>query len=103
MSFHHITGGFMIKLENEKVRAEKHYTIGYDKKNDRYILSVIVPWVAWFNRYYLISKQEYDFYETDLEKLDLLAEECYKAKTSSKRFVYSEKVEENNGVRPHIT
>jgi len=87
----------IIELENEKTRQDKYYSVGYDKTNNRYLLSVVVTWVAWYYRYYLISKEEYDWYETDLEKLDLLAEECYKAKTSNERFVYSGKIEENDG------
>jgi len=85
----------MIKLENEKIRSEKYYSVGFDKENNRYLLSVVITWVAWFKRYYLISNEEYDWYDTNLWKLDLLAEECYNDKTSSERFVYSEREDEN--------
>ena len=78
------------KLENKIVRAEGYYEIGYDKENDRYILAVLITWVMWYYRYYLISQEEYEWYKTDIYKLDLLADECYKAGTTCERFIHSD-------------
>jgi len=78
------------QLEDRKVRAEKYYEIGYDKENGRYILAVIIPWICWYHRYYLISKEEYEWYETAPNMLDLLADECYQANTLSERFIHSD-------------
>lgn len=84
-----------MKLEHEKVRNQKLYLVGYDKENDRYVLSVVITWIAWYHRYYLISKEEYEWYDTALEKLDLLADECLRAETCSERFIRSDRKEEN--------
>lgn len=47
-------------LENEKVRSEKLYCVGYLKTLGKYILSQTVPASAWYNRYYEITKEKYD-------------------------------------------
>ena len=47
-------------LENEKVRSEKLYCVGYLKTLGKYILSQTVPASAWYNRYYEITKEQYD-------------------------------------------
>jgi hypothetical protein len=44
-------------LENEKVRSEKLYCVGYLKTLGKYILSQTVPASAWYNRYYEITKE----------------------------------------------
>jgi len=79
----------MIDLILEKVRREKYYSVGYDKENDRYVLSVVITWISWYNRYYLLSKEEYEWFETDISKLDLLADECYKSGITHIRFICS--------------
>ena len=83
-------GNRKLVLENEKVRTEKYYSVGYDKENERYVLVVVITWVAWYNRYYSISREEYDFYETEIEKLDSLADDCYNAGILHERFICSE-------------
>lgn len=83
-------GGGRLVLKDEKVRPEKYYTVGYDAENNRYVLAVVVCWVAWYNRYYLISEEEFGWYETDIDRLDLLADECYASDCSHERFICSE-------------
>lgn len=71
------------------------YSIGYSPSLDKYILSSIVCWIAWYNRFFEISKEEYDLYKTDLKQLDRIALECHEQGTASKRFICSQKEEEN--------
>ena len=54
-----------MKLVNEKVRSEKLYSVGFSKEFDSYVMSIVVPWVAWYNRYYRITKEEYEAFSTD--------------------------------------
>lgn len=84
-----------MKLEKEKVRSEKYYRIGYISIVDKYILANVVPWIAWYDRYYEITKEEYDLFELDIESLDNLAEKLYKCGVNSEHFLFSEKKEEN--------
>lgn len=84
-----------MKLKNEKVRNKKLYCVGYDEEHNRYILEIVITWMAWYNRYYLISKEEYEWFDTDIEKLDSLAEDCCQTGPCGGRFLYSDKRDEN--------
>lgn len=81
-------------LINKKVRTEKYYCVGYCPILNKYILACVITWIAWYNRYYEITKEEYDSFGSD--DLDSLAEELYKQGTSSERFLFSDKKEDNN-------
>lgn len=83
-----------MKLENEKVRRDKYYFIGYSPDLDKYILACAVAWIAWYNRYYEITKEEYDLFGS--AELDELADTMYKQGRNSNRFLFSEKKEEND-------
>ena len=84
-----------MKLKDEKVRNQKLYYVGYCEYLDKYVLATTVAWVAWYNRYYEISKEEYLSFDSDIEKLDMLAKECNKLENLSERFLFSDKLEEN--------
>ena len=83
-----------MRLENEKVNRDKYYCIGYSPELDRYVLACAVTWIAWYHRYYEISKEEYDLFGS--AELDELADTLYKQGCNSERFLFSEKKEENN-------
>lgn len=82
-------------LKYEKVRSERLYSVGYDETNHRYLLEIVVPAGAWYSQYFLISKEEYNWYDSQMESLDLLAKECFESGIYSSRFVFSEKSDEN--------
>ena len=84
----------MIKLENEKVNKEKYYSVGYSSELKKYILVDVVTWIAWYNRYFEITEDEYDSFGT--VALDNIAEFLHKDGKKSGRFLFSEKIEENN-------
>ena len=81
-------------LENEKVNRDKYYFIGYSPELDKYVLACAVAWIAWFNRYYEISEEEFNSFGS--AELDDLADTLYKQGSNSERFLFSEKKEENN-------
>ncbi|MBP3458643.1 MAG: ABC transporter ATP-binding protein [Lachnospiraceae bacterium] len=83
-------------LMEERTRREKMYSIGYSPSLEKYILSCVVCWIAWYNRYFEISKEEYDLYKTDIEQLDRIAHECHEWGEFSERFLCSEENEENS-------
>ena len=84
-----------MKLENEKVRSDKYYRIGYHSGTGKYILASVVTWIAWYDRYYEISKDEYDLFENDIEALDTLADKLNQSGIYSERFLFSDKKEDN--------
>ena len=81
-------------LENEKVNRDKYYFIGYSPELDKYVLACAGAWIAWFNRYYEISEEEFNSFGS--AELDDLADTLYKQSSNSERFLFSEKKEENN-------
>jgi hypothetical protein len=83
-------GNRTIILEKEKVNSKGYYKVGYDKENNQYVLANVVCWIAWYYRYYAITEEEYKWFETDIDKLTSLANDCEREKTSSKRFICSE-------------
>ena len=82
-----------MKLQNELVRSEKLYRVGYMPNLDKYVMACVVPWVAWYDRYYEVSKEEYDSFGS--EALDKLALELNAKGVKSDRFLFSDKKEEN--------
>ena len=79
-----------IDLTDKKICDTDYFLVGYDAVDKRYILEKIVTWVAWYSRYYSISKEEYELFDTDIEKLKSIANECNKAAISHQRFIGSE-------------
>lgn len=84
----------MIKLENEKVNKEKYYSVGYSVELKKYILVDVVTWIAWYNRYFEITEKEYNSFGT--VTLDNIADLLHKDGKNSRRFLFSDKTEENN-------
>ena len=82
-----------MKLQNEKVRSEKLYRVGYMPDVDKYVMACVVPWVAWYDRYYEITEEEYNAFGS--ETSDKLAAEFNAKGTKSDRFFFSDKKEEN--------
>ena len=87
-----IVGGHM-NIQNEKVNTKLLYSVGYVPEVDKYILSCVVTWVAWYNRYYEITKEEYEAFGT--ERLDQLASRFRELECKSDRFLFSDRDEEN--------
>ncbi len=85
-----------MRLDNEKVRAEKLYRVGYLARIDKYVLASVVTWVVWYDRFFEISEEEYRLFESDLPRLDALAKELSDQGERSERFLFSDKKEENS-------
>ena len=82
-------------LENEKVRSEKLYCVGYLKTLGKYILSQTVPASAWYNRYYEITKEQYDSFGS--ESLDEFANAHF-VKINNKKTMTKDKFMEKSGI-----
>lgn len=82
-------------LERQKTRSSKSYCIGYSKTLQKYILSSVVKWVAWYNRYFEISEEEFNYSTDKLELLDEIARECAEQGMESGRYLCSDRDDEN--------
>ena len=82
-----------MNIQNENVNTKLLYSVGYVPEVDKYILSCVVTWVAWYNRYYEITKEEYEAFGT--ERLDQLASRFRELECKSDRFLFSDRDEEN--------
>lgn len=75
-------------LKDEIVDRDKYFRIGYCEEINEYIIVETISWVAWYDRYYLISKEDYelykinkeDFYEKFADELTMNPERCFKEK-----------------------
>ena len=76
--------------------SEKYYSVGTDGNED-YVMEIVITWVAWYSRYFRISKQEFNWHKNDLRKLDTLADRFYSYKNPKdcEQFIYSQKTKEN--------
>ena len=90
----------VMRFEKEIVNSQKLYSIGYCSRLDKYILSEVVTWVAWYNRYYEITEDEYNFYGT--YEFEELVASIRKEGTASSRFLFSDKKEENNPEQDYL-
>lgn len=86
-----------MRLTDRRVRIDKWYTVGRSPVLERYVLAITVGWLGNYERYYEISREEYEQTLTDPEALDELAEELFRAVNKSSRFICSEKTDENTG------
>lgn len=86
-----------MKLIDEKINPTNYYSVGYSEELNKYILLICITdeSVGWFNRYYEITKEEYLWYNTNITLLNALANQCYKDKTNSSRFICSDLTKEN--------
>ena len=89
-------------LEDIKVNKDKYYTVGYCPYLKQYMLAITITWVAWYERYYSISEDEYKWFDSDIDKLNHLVDELYHSGVSNSRFMFSERNIENNSFQTKL-
>ena len=89
-----------MKILFEKIRKEKLYSVGYCEALKKYVLSSVIPWAAWYSRYYEITPEEYNSFGS--VELDELASAFHKQGISSERFLFSERKSENTEVQQDL-
>ena len=85
-----------MRLKGEKVRKEKLYAVGYSAELEMYVMEYVVTWIAWYNRYFAITGEDYCLFDTAPEKLDALTERFGREGVNSEHFICSEKLHENS-------
>lgn len=84
-----------MRLTDRRVRTDKWYTVGWSPVLEKYVLALTVGWLGNYERYYEISREEYEQTLTVPDALDKLAEELFRAVNKSSRFICSGKTDEN--------
>lgn len=83
-----------MKLDNEKIDKSGYYKIGYDKYSDHYIMETNDG--CGNIKYYIITEQQYIWYDVAPEKLKNLYDECVRKNIHSKMFFFSNWERENS-------
>ncbi len=64
-----ISGQLQFDKEKDVVFREQLTTIRYCTTINEYIIEQVVPWIAWYNRYYLITEEDYNKAKDNFEYL----------------------------------
>ncbi len=84
----------MLALSNEKTNKERSFSVGYDSV-ERYVLALTITYTNIYERYYHITAEEYDWFDSNPARLASLADECFHSGVGSPRFICSGLLEEN--------
>jgi hypothetical protein len=84
-----------MKYKHEKVNRDYMFSLGKDVVRDEYVMAITVTWVAWYELYFSISKEEFDLYDQNLSEFMNIYTECRRSGTKSNRFLCSDMVKEN--------
>lgn len=84
-----------MKFQSEKVNQNKIFSLGKDIVRDEYIMAITVCGIAWYERYFSISKEEFDLYDENYDVFINIYNECMELGIKSDRFLCSDKVKEN--------
>ena len=85
----------MLKLSDTRVRNEKNYVVGYSKDMQCYVMScTITCWIIDYDRWFKITEEEYEMFNTDIKELDTLKDELIND-LGNDRFLFSWKKDEN--------
>lgn len=91
-----------MKLTDEKVDTQQLFSVGYDKISNHYILSVVITYIAWYNQYFIITKEEYDWFGKDHGRLTAFVQECFDKNIHHPRFFFSELPADNTKEQENI-
>ena len=86
----------IVRLEKEKIRPGKFYSVGYLPVLNKYVMAVgVVSGLSIFERHFVISKEEYELFEKKVKKLDSMAWVFIWQGKTSDRFLFSGRRKEN--------
>lgn len=80
-------------LENEKVNLSECFRVGYDSYSGKYILESMDTFGN--NRYFIITKEQYQWFDTEPNKLIILNKKCLQENSNSNIFYFSTWEKEN--------
>ncbi len=87
-----------MKFRAIHTNQENYYAVGFDDDTQQLVLEVVITWIAWYNRYFALTREEFDWFTSDRQRLDDLAAACAGVNgiaNHRERFLHSQKIEEN--------
>jgi len=84
-----------MKYQRLYTSSERYYSVGIDEETGRYVMEVVITWIAWYSIYFWLSDEEATEFKRDPNALTDLSEEMAADKgegTYRDRLIYSEKV-----------
>ncbi|RKI70675.1 hypothetical protein D7V91_03490 [bacterium 1xD42-67] len=82
-------------LIGEKVDRQNYFSVGYDNISKSYILEQIITYVGCFSRYFKISKEQYEWFESHRDHLTALSDDFFTQNIRHPQFFFSEYPIEN--------
>ena len=81
-------------MEKEKNSTSGYYKIGYDRHSENYLMET--DDIFGNHRYFIITQQQYMWFEDNPDKLEALYDDCVKKNNRSKIFFFSNWEKENS-------
>lgn len=82
-----------MNLDDEKISSLGCYRVGFDKYSGRYLLETEDTFGN--NRYFIITKEQYQWFDTQPDRLDALRKKCVEENNKSDIFYFSTWEKEN--------
>jgi hypothetical protein len=58
----------------EWINQDEYYRIGYDKTSKQKVIAVTITWICWYEIYFNLTYEEFDWHRTQVERLNDLAQ-----------------------------
>lgn len=58
----------------EWINQDEYYRIGYDKSTRQKVIAVTITWICWYEIYFKLSNEEFEWHATQVERLNDLAQ-----------------------------
>jgi hypothetical protein len=87
-----------VNLQRVHTNQSEYYSLGIDEETKGHVLEVVITWVAWYSRFFKLTKEEFEAYPANQVEIDELARSCAGANgitNNRERFICSQKSEEN--------
>lgn len=83
-----------MKYQRLHTNSEHYYSIGVDEETGRYVMEVVITWIAWYSIYFWLTDAEVADFKRDPNALTDLSQEMAADKGQqffADRLIYSEK------------
>ena len=84
-----------MKCQRLHTNSERYYSVGLDEETGRYVLEVVITWVAWYSIFFWLTDGEVAEFKRDPNGLTDLSEQMAADKGQhdfADRLIYREKI-----------
>lgn len=64
--------------------SDNYYSVGIDEESGKYVIEVVITWIAWYNIYFSLTDEEVELFKKNESALTELANEMAHDKGKSK-------------------